>query len=489
MTHPQTPELGLIPPEPPRWGPGRLLRMATGVREDLLDHVPSERARYTSMGGVVVGTAMMAMLSMAAALYFIFGGFQPFIVFAVPVWGMFILSLDRWLMSSTVSRNGRMMTKLLPRLALSIALGVIVAEPLLLGIYHTAIEEKVAKDRQQELVSRESDLRTCNPIPGTAAASGPEARDPRCAELRLAVGGKSPEALVIQQQTLSQQAVDLKKIVDADAKAYAELQRKSRLECNGTDTPETTGKPGVGINCVRLRNEADQYRRDHKIDQNAAKLTELNNKIAALTGQVGDSRISYSDALNAEIRKDLDEVRQRQGAVGLLERFRALDELVAANTYVLVTLWAIRIFFILVDALPVILKALSGRAAYDRILELWVTQQEGVQAKRADEETDKHARYGDVVRRRTETWLRGNLDLVEEESRIQRAHVEERRDELIESMEKHLMNIAIGPAGQGWSGHSRVLDADNAPHAHNAGNADNDETAEFRPGASGWERR
>src|SRR6185312_6280570 len=133
----------------------------------------------------VVGTALMAMLSMTAALYFIFGGFQPFIPFAVPIWGVFILSLDRWLMSSTVSSSGGMWSKLLPRLCLSIALGVIVAEPLLLGIYRTAIEEQVAKDRAQALVSRESDLRTCNPIPGTPAATGPEARDPRCDKLRL----------------------------------------------------------------------------------------------------------------------------------------------------------------------------------------------------------------------------------------------------------------------------------------------------------------
>jgi hypothetical protein len=144
---------------------------------------------------------------------------------------------------------------------------------------------------------------------------------------------------------------------------------------------------------------------------------------------------------------------------------------------VAVTLWAIRVFFIIVDALPVILKALSGRTAYDRILGMWVTQQEGVQAKRVDEEMDKHARYGDVVRRRSETWQRGNLDLVEEEGRIQRAHIEERRDELIESMERHLMNIAIGPAGQGWSGRPRVLDGDN------------DQTQEFRAGPDGWERR
>lgn len=457
---PRLGDLGLVPPEPAHWGVGRVLRLSTGVREDLLSHVPSERARYTSMGGVVMGTALAAMLSMPAALYFIFGGFRPFIVFAVPVWGLFILSLDRWLMSSAAAgQTGRALSKLLPRLGLSIVLGIVLAEPLLLGVYSTAIEEKVAKDRQQELVSRESDLRTCNPIPGTEAAAGPEAKAPRCGELRLAPGGDSPEAAQIQLLTLKKQAADVQKIVDTDAKKYADLQNKSRLECNGTPGPGNTGKRGVGINCRRLRNEADQYRRDHKIDENGRKLTELNGQLVDLTEKVGDTRSSYGELVTAAIRKDLAAVQARQGRVGLLERFRALDELVATNGYVAVTLWAIRIFFIIVDALPVILKGLSGRTPYDRILEKWLVQQERVQAQRADEELNKHARYGDLVRQRTEAWFRGNLDLAVDQSRIQHANLEERRDELMDAMEKHLMNVAIGPAGRGWTGR-RVLDAD-----------------------------
>ena len=452
--------LDLRPSEPASWGLGRVLRLATGVREELLAHVPSERARYTSMGGVVLGTAFMAMLSMGAALYFVFGGMQPFVVFAVPVWGLFILSLDRWLMSSAiVGQTGQVLSKLLPRLGLSIVLGVVLAEPLLLGVYQTAIEEKIAKDRQQELVSRESDLRTCNPIPGTDAADGPEAKEPRCADLRLAVGGGSPEVLQIKLEDLKVQAKELAALVKADAETYEELQQKSRLECNGTPGPGNTGKRGVGINCRRLRTEADQYREDHEIEANNAKLAKLNSEIAAATGDVGTSRSSYGELLTAAIQADRAKVKARQGPVGLLERFRALDELTSSNGYVAVTQWAIRLFFIVVDALPVILKGLSGSTSYDRILDKWLRQQEAVQAKRADEELDKHARYGDWVRHRTETWYRAQHDLVTDESRMRLANLEERRDELIASMQRHLMNVAIGPAGHSWTGR-RVVDVD-----------------------------
>ena len=108
MEHDDSAPLRPSAPEKAPWGFGRVLRIATGVREDMLAVVPSERAKYTSMGGVVAGTAIMAMLSMSAALYFVFGRFEWFIVAAVPVWGLFIISLDRWLMSSAPSGDGGM---------------------------------------------------------------------------------------------------------------------------------------------------------------------------------------------------------------------------------------------------------------------------------------------------------------------------------------------------------------------------------------------
>ncbi|MEV4518413.1 DUF4407 domain-containing protein, partial [Dactylosporangium sp. NPDC049525] len=54
---------------------------------------------------------------------------------------------------------------------------------------------------------------------------------------------------------------------------------------------------------------------------------------------------------------------------------RTLDELVSENGYVRVTQWAIRIFFILVDALPVILKVLTGRTTYDELLSIELAAQ------------------------------------------------------------------------------------------------------------------
>jgi hypothetical protein len=69
------------------------------------------------MGGVVLGTALMATFSMGVALVCVFGGFEPFAFVFVPVWGVFILCLDRWLMASPSARDvGTRFRKMLPRL-------------------------------------------------------------------------------------------------------------------------------------------------------------------------------------------------------------------------------------------------------------------------------------------------------------------------------------------------------------------------------------
>ena len=62
---------------------GRWIRVLAGVDERLLDRVPQERARYTGLGGVVLGTATIAAFSMWFAVSQLLGFSHPLIV--VPV--------------------------------------------------------------------------------------------------------------------------------------------------------------------------------------------------------------------------------------------------------------------------------------------------------------------------------------------------------------------------------------------------------------------
>ncbi len=311
-------------------GPGRALRLLTGADESILDAVPSERARYTAMGGVVLGTALMAMFSMTVALICVFDGFHPSILLFVPVWGGFILFLDRWLMSSTAASHGwARFRKMLPRLGLAVVFGVIIAEPLLLGVFNAAIEKRIMDDRLASVERYESDLKLCNPVPGSPG-DAPDARaknDEKCAGLPFTV--KSDTTAIEKEIADTNTQIDeLKKEVDADAKEYAKMEDLARRECNGTPGAGLTGQSGQGPNCRRLRDKADEFRRDQQMVANQAKLKELNEKVIKLNTDLGNTRAAAAGQINETIAQRVADYKSNQREIGLLERLGALGDLV-----------------------------------------------------------------------------------------------------------------------------------------------------------------
>src|SRR5581483_5769602 len=111
----------------------------------------------------------------------------------------------------------------------------------------------------------------------------------------------------------------------------------------------------------------------------------------------------------------------------------------------------IRLFFIIVDALPVILKVLNGSTSYDRLIDEKLEEQERIQRMRSSEELDRSAQWGDVVRHQRDLQRRLELERIDENDRIERANLEQDRGVLIDALENHLMRTAIGPASPGWT--------------------------------------
>jgi hypothetical protein len=253
-----------------RRGPATLLRTLTGVDEELLGTIRTERPRYTAMGGVVLGTALMAMFSLAVALLSVFDGFNVSILLFVPVWGAFILCLDRWLMaSSSAPRAAARLRKLAPRLLLSIIFGVVIAEPLLLGVFHTAVEQQVRDSRIEAAGQLDSDLKFCNPLPGKAAPtpSNSGTHTPDCSDKKITASTKVP-AIQAQIDRTNANIKSLTATTGATDATLAKLEKTANQECGGVKTTETTGQAGQGPNCHRDRAKADQYRADHQTQKN-----------------------------------------------------------------------------------------------------------------------------------------------------------------------------------------------------------------------------
>ncbi|BCB84730.1 DUF4407 domain-containing protein [Phytohabitans suffuscus] len=425
-----------------RRGPGRALRALTGADESILDAVPSERSRYTAMGGVVLGTALMAMFSMTVALICVFDGYHPSILLFVPVWGAFILCLDRWLMSSgAASHTLARFWKMVPRLLLAVVFGVIIAEPLLLGVFNAAIEKRIKDDRLASVAQYESDLKQCNPIPGSPedAPNATAKNDPKCEKLRFAV--KSDTRATEREIEATQAEINtLKADLDADDKEYAKMEDLARRECNGTPGAGLTGRSGEGPNCRRLRGKADEFRRDQRMDANQAKLKQLNEKVTLLNTQLGGKRTDAGGQINQTIAERVADFKGNQREIGLLERLGALGDLVEENGHMRAAEWALRLFFVGVDSLPVLLKFLNGYSNYDRVVADRTAGRR--RAERVSTETERRRRViqEELARIQMNAEHASAVNKVEFDARMRHVDVEVLRENLTDSRAEYLLH-------------------------------------------------
>lgn len=334
--------------------------MLAGVDEQVLDQVPSERARYTALGGVVLGTATIAAFSMWAALGQVLGRGSAWTLLPVAVWGLFVANLDRWLVSSSTSGAKAWV---LPRILVALVFGILIAEPLVLRAYASAVEERVGADRQRALGAYESDLRACNPAPGQA---GPPGID--CTEKRLTVTVPTADAASRTRAGLAAERDELRAQAERDEGRLARLNDLARRECNGSSGAGLSGRSGVGPNCERLRAEADRFAAQAGLAATRARLRALDAAIQGLDTEAGQAAGSHEQAVSAAIVAKVAERRATQGSIGLLERFGALDELTAEHSALWWSRWLLTLFFVVVDCLPVIVKLLGTRTSYERLV-------------------------------------------------------------------------------------------------------------------------
>jgi hypothetical protein len=425
----------------PRRGPGVWLRALTGVDEALLDTIPTERPRYTAMGGVVLGTALMAMFSLTVALLSVFDGFHVSIPFFVVVWGAFILCLDRWLMASSAApRVGARIRKLAPRLLLSIIFGVVIAEPLLLGVFHTAVQRQAEDDLITAAGQYNTDLKYCNPLPGKKAPERPDSgkRTPDCGDKRITVQTKVPAI----QQEIDGVNADIKALrttTAAQDKEYERLQNMARQECNGTKSDVTTGLRGEGPNCRRLRGEADAYFENQDMATDQKTLTGYQTRIGTLTKQLGAEQEKEGRLINAEIERRVEKYESNQDSIGLLERFAALGALVDSDAHMHTAQWALRLFFITVDALPVLLKFFSGFTPYDRVVADRLTAQRRVQRVASETERRRGVLHEQMARIQMNAEHASSVGKVEFDARIRNVDVEVLRETLTDDRAAYLL--------------------------------------------------
>ena len=386
--------------------------------EDLLDRVWEERARYTGLGAIVLGTAIMAMLSMLDALDQVFGPVWPVLLLVALFWGAFICAVNRWLISSTHGLRGSRWRIFLPRIALAILFGIIIATPLVLTVFGSEIVTQAKNHQNAAVTAYESQLKACNPIPGQPSLAAVQSVN--CNGLRISVG----DSAVGTNSTLALEKVQrmqLVKTISADNKTIARLNLTAREECNGTHGAGLSGLVGQGPNCHRDRQQADTFESGSHVLQLETQLAKLNQNIDSQALTAGTQTQAYSTAITSAIAKLVATKKDDQGHIGLLDRIDALGALAAINPVIAGATVLLGLFIITVDCLPVLSKMMSGTTRYDELVEGRL-KTAGVIATAGLKMSERQATGRDEVALQTiESEVRARLEEIDDASRVNKA--------------------------------------------------------------------
>ncbi|MCW2881171.1 MAG: hypothetical protein JWQ95_5271 [Sphaerisporangium sp.] len=343
--------------------PGAFLRRFTGVDEKILASVPQERSRYTSLGGIVVSTALIAGASVMGALTLLSQASPLYLVPVAVLWGLIITNVDRFLITSLHGDNDGWSRwgNVLIRLALAVVIGIFIAEPLTLKIFQERLDRQIMVERDQAISLTESRYKQCNPL------SGPAPSGVDCTDYHLD-GGDQASAV---EHHMQESRAALKTAEDQLAANIAEQERREKRrdqECNGKKTDQTTGISGNGPECKIRENRLNAFLDNHDIPQQRADVAKLREKLGSLTTDRAGAERDRSRTLSKKIAEHVEDKKRAYADIGLLDRWEALGTVAGQSGMVNFAHWLLRIIFVLLDCMPIISKMLNGKTEYDRLL-------------------------------------------------------------------------------------------------------------------------
>ncbi len=298
----------------------RFLWWCSGAQVGILRAIPSEHAKYQAIGAGVLADGLLSGLSAGYALYMVFNSLSFGVLFG-SVCGLIIFNLTRFTLASItmpIKEEPRLILNflgrlfpLLPRLILSVLIGLVVSTPIVVRLFRNEIDERIYRTSRNNRDQRIRDI-------AKAEAS--------IAMLQSRVNEKEKEVARLRDLLVSEKVGQGGSRVSGEGPVYTALLTQ--------------------------------------LDKAQKELSDLRNETQA---DLDKERLYLSD-LNAQERILDSEVVV---IPGLLAQIQALSELSKENPSVARARWLVTLMFILFYSTPVLSRLFSSRGPYDVLLERW----------------------------------------------------------------------------------------------------------------------
>lgn len=297
-----------------------------GARSQILEKTPSEKGFYSALGAAVLALALAGGITWTLGISYVLQ-VPAANLWAVGLgWAIFMVIIERLLLMFPVTRERWVAVgiQLIPRLVVSCAIGVLIAEPLVIRLYEPEIDRQMQADVQQAIQRS---------VSGVAAFYAPKITS---AEAKIA------------------------RIQKAEDQLKEKIERFRFLsECEAGDIRcSTTRRVGCGPFCryyAQLARTAEAKFKTLK-PQNDSQVGALQDHVKRLRAKWSDEEATGRAAITS--------------SRGLMAREIALKKLARANPSVEYHTWFLRIFFWILDLLPIVIKTIRGlsiRSPYETL--------------------------------------------------------------------------------------------------------------------------
>ncbi|MEO3797127.1 DUF4407 domain-containing protein [Nonomuraea sp. B10E15] len=361
---------------------GGLLLYLSGARRDILSMCPSEAGKFRWLGGAVLVTSSVAALSMSLALGTALDVNLALAVITGLVWGLAIMSLDRWLIATLGDHGAGRLWLALPRLLLSLMLGVILSTPLVLHIFRPEIDAQIVQMQQAraEAFQRQQ-------------SAGESAREitrltQLVDQLHQVIESKGQVTIdPAKDPKTASLTTDRDRALEQANAYYDDWQ----CQLYGGECESVPGAKGDGPRARELesryrsaRHEVDQL--NTQIDQRRQELTRKSKSAAAARYEQARADLPGYQAQLDRLRGEQEdrhaafESQSREGG-GLLLRIEALGAASAKNATLNTANLLIFLLLALIECLPVMAKLMHRPGTYERIEQAQARREEQAAAR------------------------------------------------------------------------------------------------------------
>lgn len=359
---------------------------SSGADLDIISQVPnSEKNKYLGIGGTIIFTALMACFAGGYAFFTAFKNVPLAIMFGF-FWGLLIYNLDRFIVSTFGSGDGKRtiskqeLYEASPRLVMAILLGFVISTPLEIKIFEKEIKVRVDRlkiEKKEELISTDSTF-----------------------FVNLKNKRVELNAISNNLQNYNEKKGEL---VENNVKFLNET--KKELEADRADQNTMVQSLIARRNQARssyysaihdsLSDATISYRKqtwrgiENQLSIEVGKRNMLDQKIIDLQNNKQQALIEESNKINAEISsltnqrdllvKDIAELEkmalaknENYGNIGndydgFAAHLEALDAITEEKPILFYVKWLITFLFIFIEIAPILFKMMTERGPYDEI--------------------------------------------------------------------------------------------------------------------------